>query len=188
MHSISSNLMLLSVLPITSSLLSKCKSKETFQITSVLTQNSLSLETVMECFVYDGELLKSGLGMGSLQCTDNFCNKPRTFCLGNVIRCLLYSVHTVWISSRDVIIFVDNLSKYVHVILSCSSKVEPFPPLVSFLAPFFLVSLLWAETPSHFSLIHIKKAVQSLFQALIEPTTLFLLLKYVINHNSWIII
>lgn len=103
MHSISSNSVLLSVLPVTSSLLSKCKSKETFQITSVLTQNSLSLETVMECFVYGGELLKSGLGMGSLQCTDNFCNKPRTFCLRNVIRCLLYSVHTVWISIRDVL-------------------------------------------------------------------------------------
>lgn len=141
-----------------------------------------------ECFVYGGELLKSGLGMGSLQCTDNFYNKPRTFCLGNVIRCLQYSVHTVWISSRDVVIFVDNLSKYVHVILSCSSKVEPFARLVSFLAHFFLVSLLRAETPSHSSLIHMKEAVQGLFQALIEPTSLFLLLKYMINCNSWMII
>ena len=150
MHSISSNSVLLSMLPVTSSLLSKCKSKETFQITSVLTQNSLSLETVMECFVYGGELLKSGLGMGSLQCTDNFCNKPGTFCLGNVIRCLLYSVHTVWISSRDVIIFVDNLSKYVHVIFVLQLQSRAFPASCFFSGSFLLSVPLMGRDPFTF--------------------------------------
>lgn len=125
------------------------------------------------------------------------CSKQITFAISgehsaseNVIRCFLYSVHIVWIFNWDmIIIFIDNLSKYVQVILSCSPKAEPFPSLVSsFLGPFFLGSLLPRETLSHSFFIHMKEAIQSLSQALIELTLLFLLLKHMINHNSWIVI